>query len=368
MERKLKIAFDAKRLFYNREGLGSYARTLISDLQKCFPQHEYLLCSPEVQRVSFTEPFFDLSKYGHLTAGKSLSKSLWRSKTIVQDLEAEKVDVYFGLSNELPFGISKSEVKSVVTIHDVLFRTFPQQFSAIDRWIYQRKFQNAIESADQIIATSQSTREDIEHYFTTNQPIEIAYQAISEVYRGGEKDESFPKEHYIVVGTINDRKNLRLLIEAYMRLPEKERKQVVVVGNGNRYKAKMLDLVDKYGLTQYFSFIGNVDDQTLKSLYKKSIGLVFPSKYEGFGRPIVESLSLGIPVITGANSSLPEVMGKHGIIIEYNRAESLVEAITKMNKRSYREALMIGVENHLRKFDSDTHSKLIMNILTKIIS
>jgi len=170
------------------------------------------------------------------------------------------------------------------------------------------------------------------------------------------------------VGTVNERKNLEIIVEAYKSLPEEERRPIIVVGHGKRYKERMMELVSNYELSSFFSFRTDVEDLALRELYKKSIGLLFPSKYEGFGRPVVEALSLGIPVITGSSSSLPEVTGKYGIIIEYDRPESLVEAIVKMNKRPYREALMVGVEDHLEKFDSEAHSKLIMNILTKVVS
>ncbi len=363
MEKKLKIAFDAKRLFWNREGLGSYARTLVSDMQRLHPEHEYILCTPQINKAEFTLPFLDASKY-RIISSDGISDSYWRSRGVLKSLESEDVDVYFGLSNELPFGIAQSSVPSVVTIHDVLYKRFPQQFSLIDRWIYQRKFSHAISAADCIIATSQSTAKDIEHYFRPKKRMEVAYQSVSPLYRNNSENSS--GQHYLVVGTINERKNLKLLIRAYALLPEKHRRPVVVVGSGKKYRKEVDEEIKQNRLGAYFTFLSGVSDVELKDLYSQSIALVFPSYYEGFGRPVVEALSSGIPVITLPNSSLPEVVGKYGIIIEYDRPELLVEALILMNDEGERKKKMIGVEEHLEQFDAEEHIKLIMNVLQEI--
>jgi len=362
----LKIAFDAKRLFHNREGLGAYARTVVADLQAAYPQHKYYLCTPVVSEHDFVQPFLDPSKFTVIQPSSRQLGSLWRTKTVVKDLERVGIDLYFGLSNELPFGIARSSVAAVVMIHDVLYREFPQQFSRVDRWIYNKKFKHALRAADLILSTSAHTKADItKHFDVRSKTIEVLYQPIAPSYRSVVHETLMPS-HYLYVGTINARKNLELIIQAYKLLPEAQRRKVVIVGEGGRYKNQMLDLIKLYGLVEWFDFKGNVSEYDLISLYKAAIALIFPSKYEGFGRPIVEALSMRVPVITGSNSSLPEVVGKYGIIIEYDRPESLVEAISKMNRLSDRESFLEGVEAHLEKFDSSMHSHSLMSLLASL--
>jgi len=336
---KLKIAFDAKRLFHNREGLGAYARTLISDLKKLYPQHEYILCTTSFTSEDYTIEFLDETKYTIMTPPKLQSSALWRSKTIVSDLEAANVDVYFGLSNELPFGIRQSKVKALVTIHDMLYKEFPQQFSGVDRWIYNKKFRHALDASELVFTTSKHTKNDIiKHFSHSAKKIHVAYQPVHSAYRNNNIKVNDKPKHYLVVGTINERKNLEYVIEAYRLMKTKDHRKVIVVGDGGSYKVEMQKLIKSYGLDQWFDFVGKISDNALIQLYKNALALIFPSKYEGFGRPILEALTLGTLVIASNNSSLPEVMGKYGIIIEYDRPESLVEAIIKVNNLSDRNA------------------------------
>jgi len=367
VDRQLKIAFDAKRLFHNGEGLGAYARTVVSDLQHFFPQHQYFLCTPSVTNSAFSAGFLDGNKYNIISPSKTgLAGSLWRSSGIVKDLKQRKIDVYFGLSNELPGGIDKSSIASLVTIHDVLFKAFPQQFSWIDRQVYQRKFTQAIATADMVLATSKYTERDIRHYFSTSKEIEVVYQSIVPELRNSAR--TAKRNHFLVVGTINERKNLALVIEAYRQLPKESRRPVKVVGEGKSYKAQMLARIQEYKLEPYFEFLGRVSDEKLSELYSASYALIFPTKYEGFGRPVIEALSHGTPVLTGLNSSLPEVVSKYGIIIEYDRPETLTEAMRAMASESKRSALMNGVKGHLAQFAPELVSQKLMNCIEKAVA
>ena len=118
------IGFDAKRAFNNGSGLGNYSRFIIESVQKQTPEHETLLFTPKVN-----------AKYSAFASGKKivlpsgffkLAPSLWRAKFCTKDIQKHQVDVFHGLSNELPFGIEKTNVRTVVTIHDLIFKRFPE--------------------------------------------------------------------------------------------------------------------------------------------------------------------------------------------------------------------------------------------------
>ena len=155
-----------------------------------------------------------------------------------------------------------------------------------------------------------------------------------------------------MVGSINERKNLDLVVEAYKLLAEADRKPVVIVGRGKgAYYDKVNQKIKSSGLESHFVFLGQVDTEELIRLYKASIALLFPSLYEGFGIPILEALTVGIPVIGNDISSIPEVLGKYGIIIEYNRAESLKEAILEFNDKKVSFFNVENVPQHLKQFN-----------------
>ena len=364
MTDRLTIAVDAKRLFHNKEGLGQYARTLMKAMQEQHPKHQYVLCTPT---ISNAYPYFlDEDRFTILQAPTKSWSWYWRQKGIVKDLKKLDVDIYIGLSNEIPKGLRSANIKSVVSIHDLLYKTFPKQFSAIDRLIYHRKFTHATKEADAIMVTSKSTKADLHKYHkVTSKSVHVIYQSTVMV-----EDDIVPldqRSHFLAVGTINERKNLDLLVEGYKRLPEAGRKRVIVIGKGKKYEVKLRQKVKEYGLEEHFDFKGHVSSEDLYGLYRHAIALIFPSKYEGFGRPVVEALSLGTPVITGNNSSLPEVVGKHGIIIEYDRPELLTEAMVEITKISTSEQLLKDRKHHLKQFTPKEHIKLIMNMLAQII-
>jgi len=366
----LKIAFDAKRLFHNREGLGAYARTLVRDLKTFHPEHHYFLCTPSTSGYDYAREFLDQSQYQLIMPEGRKSASLWRSKGVLADLEKRKIDVYWGLSNELPFGMNSIACKSIVTIHDLLFKTFPQQFSLADRIIYQRKFKAAVAASDLIVVPSQHTQRDLSKYFPNAQGKQVVLgQAIAPVYRGvvASVEQNDGQAYYLIVGSINERKNLRLVIEAWGNLSDGERCRVVVVGRGARYMKQMQELIATLELDKWFEFRSDVNNAELKQLYMGARALLFTSHYEGYGRPIVEALSLGIPVICGNNSSLPEVVGKHGIIIEYHRPEAFGAAIVKMNQEAVRKNLMVGVKEHLTKFDPQQLSNQAIRLMSDIV-
>lgn len=368
--RPLKIAFDAKRLFHNREGLGAYARTLVRDLKAYHPDHQYYLCTPSLGDNDYAAEFREGEAYEHILPSSGSGPGWWwRSKGVVKALEQYEIDVYWGLSNELPYGIAGANCKSIVTIHDLLYKTFPQQFGRADRLIYQRKFKAATTAADVIVVPSQHTLRDLNTYFPESAEQKVVLgQAVAESYRSTDtsRTHSPKQDYYLVVGSINERKNLRLVIEAYALLPEQERKQVVIVGSGKKYKHRMEELISQKGLESFFEFRTGVSNAALKELYQQARALLFPSLYEGYGRPVVEALTLGIPVICLQNSSIPEVVGKHGIIIGYDSPEAFKKALVQMNKEEVRVALMKDVKEHLKKFEPENLSKMAVSIMTDI--
>jgi glycosyltransferase involved in cell wall biosynthesis len=260
----MNIGFDAKRAYHNGTGLGHYSRTLIRSLAEHFPHHEYYLFNPMVSDL------FQLKgKNIHevLPSGllhKTLS-SVWRSKWVNNDLEKLKIDIYHGLSNEIPLDIDTTDVRSVVTIHDIIFERFPEQYSKIDVEIYKRKFRYACGHADKVIAISQQTKKDImEFYKTPEEKITVCYQSCHPAF-SGETDEKtkqqikakylLPDEYFLYVGSVIERKNLLGICKALYLLRNELRKPLVVIGDGTKYKQKVKDFIKQHGIEAQVIFL-----------------------------------------------------------------------------------------------------------------
>lgn len=338
----MKIGFDAKRLFCNFTGLGNYSRTLVSNLATFHPEHQYYLYSPKINHDARTTPFLN-SKHYHSFAPKTSFKSWWRTFSIPKQLQADSIELYHGLSHELPIGIQRSGIKSIVTIHDLIFKVYPKTYSFFDRQIYDRKFRYSCQQADRIIAISEHTKRDIVQYYKiAPEKIEVIYQACHPIYYTLNDSTSIeallkkyrlPERYVLSVGTIQERKNLKLLIQAYQYLPSNQQLPIVVVGQGGQYKKEVQTLIKAMQLEKKIIWITDLaSNEVLQALYQKATLLVYPSFYEGFGLPVVEALLSKTPVITANTSALTEAGGPHSLYVSPTDEQGLAQAIQQVLK------------------------------------
>src|SRR5688572_23443797 len=147
----MKIGFDAKRYFHNNTGLGNYSRTLVKGLTQYYPEHDYYLFNPKASRQFQKEPVANVHEVRPSGFIDSKLSALWRSKGVKKELHSLNIDLYHGLSHEIPVGINEMKIKSVVTIHDLIFERYPEQFGKIDVQIYRKKFTYACRNANRIV-------------------------------------------------------------------------------------------------------------------------------------------------------------------------------------------------------------------------
>ena len=220
MTDRLKIGFDAKRIVRNGTGLGSYGRTLVNDLAS-YPL-ELRLYAPDQGREQLRQQIRLQENVSFCYPAPSklpFHKALWRSKGIVSDLKRDGIQVFHGLSGELPIGIHQSGIKSVVTIHDLIFLRHPEFYHWIDTKIYGWKFRQTMREADHIIAISECTKRDILAYSEVDErKISVIYQSCAPKFTVPASPLSPSTSRYILsVGSIEARK---LRPEVY-RFPER---------------------------------------------------------------------------------------------------------------------------------------------------
>ncbi|HEY1871708.1 MAG TPA: glycosyltransferase family 1 protein, partial [Chitinophagaceae bacterium] len=178
----MNIGFDAKRAFHNQTGLGHYSRTLIHSLAKYFPAHEYFLFNP---KPSSLFQFNQKNIHEVLPHGfpSTTFTSAWRSSWVKKDLKKLNIDLYHGLSHEIPVGIDQTQIKSIVTIHDLIHERYPEQYNPVDVKIYNKKFRYACKHADKVITISEQTKNDIlDFYKTPAEKIVVTYQSCNPAF------------------------------------------------------------------------------------------------------------------------------------------------------------------------------------------
>ena len=336
----MKIGYDAKRIFHNFRGLGNYGRTLLEGMKQWYPENQYYLYTPPIADSRGLQWQEKMPHSQIITPSNGLLKKIspiWRSFFIGADLLKKNIDIYHGLSHELPVGIGP-RIKKVVTIHDLIFLRHPSHFSFWDRNIYRKKVLHSCKSADKIIATSQQTRKDLMDFFNIPEKrIHVVYQSCHPSFYGEFPEEKHRevmekyhlKSGYILyVGAIEPRKNIAALIDAYAGLPGDY--QMILVGTGSGYKKKMADKIKKLKLTDRVLLLEKIPMEELPIFYQNARVFVYPSFFEGFGIPIIEALFSKTPVVTSKGSCFSEVGGAQSLYVNPHNTYELKEGILKV--------------------------------------
>lgn len=369
----MKIGFDAKRLFHNFTGLGNYSRSLVKNLHRYTEEElELHLYSPRLSEHQRVQEFLNTPAYSVHDKGQN-SSILWRSSGIKKDLKQTGIDIYHGLSHELPIGIKGTGIKTVVSMHDLIFLTYPSYYSFIDRQVYNWKFAYAAKHADRVLAISESTKKDLIHYYqTAPEKIEVLYQACDEQFyekktpveiQACQKRHKLPESYLLYVGSIIERKNLLQIVKAIELLPTSLKVPLVILGHGKAYLEKVRTYIARKGMESLFVFCEQVPFSDFPAIYQQARMFIYPSFYEGFGIPIIEALWSETPVISANTSSLPEAGGPDSLYIDPNEPAELADAIEKiLTDDQLSQEMSLAGKAYVQKF----HGRSLSQELVKI--
>jgi glycosyltransferase involved in cell wall biosynthesis len=370
----LKIGYDGKRAANNLTGLGNYSRSLIEALANQFPQNKYFVYSPKVKTAKQIDVFFENENI-ELKLPQNGS-FLWRSVNILKDLVRDDVQIYHGLSHEIPFAIQHTRIKSIVTIHDLIFLRFPKYYKFIDRKLYEWKSKAACKNANKIIAISEKTKSDIiEFYGINSDKIEVIYQSCDDSFKNVFPDSvlnriratyKIPEKYILNVGTIEERKNLKLIVQALENVEQDYK--LVVIGKQTSYFKTVEKEIEKLGLKNRIIFLQNIPFADLPGIYQMASLFVYPSFYEGFGIPIIEALYSGIPVIAATGSCLEEAGGPDSVYVSPTDSKSLASEINRILKSKIlqKEMKEKGLE-FVQKFNSPLITTQLMYCYLNIL-
>lgn len=378
--KKLKIGFDAKRAVRNNTGLGNYSRLIIDTLSRRYPDNRYILYAPDNRPNSRLEPILRHPAVSMLMPTSAFGKalpSLWRVNGITADLRRDGIDLFHGLSNELPLNIGDSGIPSVVTIHDVIFRHFPQCYKPIDRKIYDYKFARAARAATRVIAISHCTRRDLVNiYGVPADKIDVVYQGCDPAFsRRAGKDEidsvrrkyALDRPYVVTVGTVETRKNQLLAVKALRGLPDDI--DLAIVGRPTPYADEIRRYIAANALDRRVKWIENAPFSDLPPLYQGAIFSTYTSRYEGFGLPVIESLSGGTPVIVASGSCLEEAGGPRTPAIRPDDVDALIHFGSKMIfDDKYRDYVADGGRQYISRFNETSFTDGVMEVYTKALN
>ena len=369
----MNIGFDAKRAFCNRSGLGNYSRNIISSLQAYYPNESYGLFTPRTN-----DELFHKGMINSITPSGfwQYFSSLWRYTQMGKCAREYNVNLFHGLSNELPKDIKKSGAKSVVTIHDVIFMRYPEWYKWHDREMYRQKTAFACQAADAIIAISHQTKDDLVHYFQVSpEKIHVIYQpcnfAFTDIqYTDTQQKQitqrvNLPEQYLLMVGNIEKRKNILNVIKTYQHYPIEL--PLLIVGRKNEYAQTLKQYTEEHQIKN-IHFLHDISSFELPYIYKRASILIYPSFFEGFGLPIIEALSSRTPVITSNVSCFKETAGDGALYIDPDNMEAMSNAIQCIiNDKSLRNQLVNAGYQHIQQFNHRLIAQQIMELYQSLV-
>lgn len=313
-------------------GIGVYLNNLLQAIQSLDQDNNYYLISNRSINFEINNPRWKKIEGGF---PQRRMGALWMQCFMPQIAAGVKMDLFWGSRHQLPI-LMKNKVKTVLTIHDIVHVLFPLTMNIPTLVMERLLMRLSLRKADYVIADSASTASGIQKYYKVKpEKLGVVYPGtpvlLERDYSPVPEDEKLPGKYFLFVGTLEPRKNLKSILDAFALLDlERTDVHLVVVGTRGWKNNNVMRSLKTHRYRSRVHFTGYVNNARLAFIYKNSICLIYPSIYEGFGFPILEAMSLGVPVITSDVSSMPEIAGDAALLVNPNDIDSLADAMSKI--------------------------------------
>ncbi len=374
------IGFDGKRAVQNMTGLGNYSRLVIGTMAAMYPKGQYVIMAPRLRQNPRLDPILMRENVSVYTPEGPIDrrlKSLWRTVECVHDWPELGLDLYHGLSNEIPLTSNFAPIPTVVTIHDLIWRRIPSDYSAIDRRLYELKYRRSARIATRVIAISERTKADmVADWGIDPDKIDVVYQGCDPMFSAPvtyERKEhirklyNLPRRYIVSVGTVQSRKNQLLAIRGLAALPQ-DVMLVIVGGCDKAYKAVLDSEIARLRIAHRIVWLEGIPFDHLPALYACAELSTYTSRYEGFGIPVIESINVGTPVVACTGSCLEEAGGPGAIYVDPDSVEQFVQAAASIiDKRYLHDRLAADGKRYVARFNPSDFASSIMKTYNKAI-
>ncbi len=342
--RSLRIGIDARVLAEPAPmGVARYLAALLRTLAELAPQHDYILylCRRPLPAASFEKKPFCQRVLGHnpITA----SPLVWQQCVLPWAVRKDKIDVLFS-----PYycGPLLTSVPQIVCLHDISFALFPQDFPS---WIHFKPKLLAYPSsrwATQVITISEFSRQEILRvYGLPQEKVDIVYPGAErpdwrrERLQEGKPRDRIPAPFFLFAGSLLPRRQVKCVLQALSKVSSEY--HFVVVGESDAQRQRALqESAQTWNVADRVHILGHVSDEDLEDLYLRTLALIFPSTYEGFGLPVLEAMIRGVPVVAWDIPIMREVVGEAGLLIKSGDIGALAGALRAIATNAEQRALL----------------------------
>lgn len=383
----MNIGIDVNCLIFEKAGFGRYTYNLVKNLLKIDQKNHYFLYASFIRKKNERKKILtDLVKE---TKSKNVTiriipiPAAWKEflgqlpfslKVFIKD----PLDIYFAPHFA---GIPKKGFDNmIVAIHDLVFIKYPEHRGRKLSNYYLKRTKQALEQTKMVIAVSSSTKKDLQKYFDLDKKIFVIPEAATENFRvyknqkliAHKTNKYLPRaiKYLLSVGTLEPRKNLSLIIKAFALLPNDLKKEyrLVFVGGPGWNNKMFKKTIKNYNLESKVIFTGFADEDVLPYIYNRAAIFIYPSIYEGFGLPPLEAMASGTPVIVSNCSSLPELVGRAGVLIDPQNEEELARAIKQilLSKKLAKKLSLRGLKQ-AKKFTWEKTAQETLKVFKKSV-
>lgn len=374
MKYRKKIGVMANTLNYNKTGSGQYLYNLMKCILEIDRNNEYVLLNYENYSSNLSADNLKIKKIARPFGRTPLWNLLLPFKTINQgfDLVFNPTQTPTFLSFSSPY---------IITVFDMSPILLPEtRWGKREKIYYTHFFHRNLKVAKKIIAISENTKKDlIDLYHLPSDKIKVIYLAADKRFKPAEsaaavaeirKKYELNYPYLLFVGTLEPRKNIPNLIEAFNKIKDKNSKlKLLLVGKKGWKFESIFNLINALKLNERVIYVGYVQDEDIPLLINAAELFVYPSIYEGFGLPPLEAMACGTPVITSDISSLPEVAGDAGIMVDpYNVNELADEIIKVLNNNKLKEELSRKGQERTKLFSWEKCAKETLEVFEEAIN
>ena len=353
----MRIGINGRFLIAKRTGVQRAAYNLIKTLVEVDRDNEYIIFTGKEQQGSPEWNYPNVTVVGDdLIPSESIRNHIWEQVRLPRLAAKYKIDILHSPANVAPLFYRG---KSIIHIHDLCFVVNPQWYSFAFRTLYNLIIPQLAKRATKVVTNSNNSKNDLLQFFRLPaEKVSLVYWAVDDVFSlpptQEVKDNRYMEEDYILyVGSLEPRKNINILIEAYEKLrheyPAIKTKLILIGGESPLFASVQLKARE---FRDDVIFKGFVTDLELGEFYRRAKLVAYPSLYEGFGLPPLEAMASGVPVITSSTSSIPEVVGKAAFLIDPKNREQLTKAMHRvLTDRTLRESMIKAGSQRVLRFN-----------------
>jgi len=339
-EETMKIGVNSRIYQNSKTGIPNFIECLYKKILEVDKKNQYVFFQTD-----------DTKKIG-LTKKVKLPNSLFGiflfdNFLINQLIESEKINVFHGPANILPF-FRKKKVKYLLTVHDLSFLLFPQNYSRLFNLYYKYFVERSLDNADVIVTDSKSTKNDIKKFYRIpDNKIKVIYLGVNNAFFKANKKKRLIKDKYFFSVKYSKRKNTLSILKAMVKNEKLLEYKFVIAGLRTEHQLKKLkEKVKELHLENNVILFGYATERELISLYQNAEFFIYPSFYEGFGFPVLEAMACKCPVITSDNSSLREITPDKEWLVDPYNLNDISNKINKMLSLSKEERSELIQKNY----------------------